>query len=385
MKRIVILGSTGSIGKSALQVIEYFPEEFSVVGLSAASNIKLLAAQIKKFKPRLAACADDKLAKILKSNVSSRTKIVSGVGGIEAVATFAAADLILVAISGFAALRPLLAAIKAHKQIALANKEALVSAGSIIVKEIIRHKVTLIPIDSEQCAVFQCLEREKAREELKAIFLTASGGPFYFKKHKDFKKVSRNDCLRHPRWSMGQKISVDSATLMNKGLEVIEAKWLFAVDAERIKVLIHPQAIVHSMVEFIDGSILAQASITDMKLPIQFALAYPERLKSPFPSLDFKSIANLSFFEPDCRRFPCLSLAYRAAKAKASAACVLNAANEEAVTAFLNGRLNFADIPKVVEKTLNNHRQSDSLRLEDIIEIDSLARRRANQFIKKRF
>ncbi len=381
MKKVVILGSTGSIGKSALSLIEHFPNDFSVVGLTAASNIDLLAAQVKKFKPIAVACLDRNFGKKFKSRICGRTKVFFGKEGINRVATLKEADVILIAISGFSALYPLLAAIKAGKHIALANKEALVSAGSLISREIIKHQTTLIPIDSEQCAIFQCLAKEPSNKAIKTIYLTASGGPFYFKKNKDFNKISKKEVLKHPRWSMGKKITVDSATLMNKGLEVIEAKWLFQVSPNKIKVLIHPQAIVHSMVEFIDGSILAQLSITDMKLPIQFALSYPKRISSPFASLDFRKFGTLNFFEPDNKRFPCLGLAYRALKSKPSAATVLNAANEEAVSAFLTNRLNFANIARVVEKTLDSHRPIDSFSLEDIIQIDLWARRKAKEFI----
>ncbi|MEW6008574.1 MAG: 1-deoxy-D-xylulose-5-phosphate reductoisomerase [Candidatus Omnitrophota bacterium] len=383
MKKIAILGSTGSIGKSVLSVIEHFPDDFSVVGLTAASNINLLAAQIRKFKPRVAACLHRDLGKKLKSQVSSKTKIFFGEESLNLVATLKEADLILIAISGFSALYPLLAAIQAGKHIALANKEALVSAGSLISKEIIKHKTTLIPIDSEQCAIFQCLAKEPAKKFVKTIYLTASGGPLYFKKDRNFNKISKEEVLRHPRWSMGKKITVDSATLMNKGLEVIEAKWLFAINPDQIKVLIHPQAIVHSMVEFIDGSILAQLSITDMKLPIQFALSYPNRISSPFASLDFRKFGTLNFFEPDNKRFPCLSLAYRALKSKPSATTVLNAANEEAVTAFLTNRLKFSDIAKVVEETLGRHKPIDYLSLKNIVEIDFWARAKSKEFIER--
>ncbi|MBU2541558.1 MAG: 1-deoxy-D-xylulose-5-phosphate reductoisomerase [Candidatus Omnitrophica bacterium] len=382
MKRIVILGSTGSIGRSTLEVIKSFPRDFSVVGLSAGSNVELLASQARRFKVPVLACADYNLVKALKIKVPSKTKVIAGIEGIQQLASLKNADIILVATSGFSALYPLLAAIKAGKQIALANKEALVSAGSIIKREIQRHKATLVPIDSEQCAIFQCLAKEDNLGILKSIILTASGGPLYFKR-KDFRKVDKKDVLSHPRWSMGKKISVDSATLMNKGLEVIEAKWLFGVDVAKIKVLIHPQAAVHSMVEFIDGSILAQLSITDMRIPIQFALSYPERLKSPLPSLDFHKIKNLDFSQPDMKRFPCLSLAYQAARMKQSAGTVLNAANEEAVAAFLRSELNFASIPKVVEKALKSHKGTNSLRLEDIENIDFSTRKRSREFIKK--
>jgi 1-deoxy-D-xylulose-5-phosphate reductoisomerase len=378
MKRVAILGSTGSIGQSALSVIAQFGDEFSVAGLSTSTNIDLLQAQIKRFKPRLAAVAEDKCYRILSKNAPCGTKIVCGTAGLEAVATQADVDIVLVAISGFSALPALLAAIKAGKDIALANKEALVSAGSLVSKEVKRNKVNLIPVDSEQCAIFQCLSAEDNATAVRTMFLTASGGPLYFRK-KELKKITRRDVLKHPRWSMGPKISVDSATLMNKGLEVIEAKWLFGIDVDKIKVLIHPEAIVHSMVEFIDGSVLAQMSITDMKLPIQFALSFPQRLVSPFPHLDFAKVQRLHFFKPDTERFPALSLAYRAARMKTSALTVLNAANEEAVEAFLADKLDFSRIVHIVDKTLRCHRAVDVERLEDIFKIDTWARLRARE------
>ena len=381
MKRIAILGSTGSIGQSALSVIERLPDKFSVVGLAAGSNIGLLEAQIRRFKPRRAAVADFKLCQRLKRRISSGTKLVAGQEGLEEVATLREVDVVLVAISGFSALAGLLAAIKAGKQIALANKEALVSAGSLVMREVSRHQARLIPVDSEQCAIFQCLNNEPTRS-IKSIFLTASGGPLYFKP-KDFNKVTRREVLAHPRWSMGPKITVDSATLMNKGLEVIEAKWLFNLSADKIKVLIHPQATVHSMVEFIDGSILAQLSATDMRLPIQFAFSYPNRLACPFPSLDFRKVGRLEFFQPDEKRFYSLALAYRAARNKPSAGTVLNAANEEAVAAFLGGKLKFVNIPKVVDKVLGGHRAVATSSLEDILNIDLWARNRAKELIAR--
>lgn len=383
MKRIAILGSTGSIGRSALSVIEHFPKEFSLVALSASSSIDLLERQIKKFRPRFAVCADSNSNLELKKRISSKTKILSCQDGIEDIAAMKDVDLVLVAISGFRAVYPLLAAIKENKQVALANKEALVAAGALVSQELKKHKATLIPVDSEQCAIFQCLANSREENLVKTIFLTASGGPFYFDKTRDFKKVTRERVLKHPRWSMGKKISVDSANLINKGLEVIEAKYLFGVDVDRIKVLIHPQAIVHSMVEFIDGSVLAQLSITDMRLPIQFALSFPRRLQSPFPRLDFVGLKSISFFKPDMQRFPGLSLAYSVAKMKPSAATVLNASNEEAVSAFLRKELNFADIVKIVEKVLSDHRAVELTALKDVEQVDFWARIRAREIIKR--
>jgi len=384
MKRVAILGSTGSIGRSALSVIESFPKDFSVAALSAASNIEILEAQIRKFRPKFAVCADATSNLKLKKRALGNTKILSAEDGIEQIASSPEVDLVLIAISGFYALYPMLAAIKAGKQIALANKEALVSAGALIEKELKAHKALILPIDSEQCAIFQCLGNISDKNLVKTIYLTASGGALYFEKSKDFRSVTKERVLDHPRWSMGQKITVDSATLMNKGLEVIEARWLFGIDVDRIKVLIHPQAAVHSMVEFIDGSILAQLSITDMRLPIQFALTFPRRLKTPFSSLDLVGLKNLSFLKPDMKRFPSLSLAYAVAKMKSSAATVLNAANEEAVCAFLKEELKFVDIVKVIEASLKKHKAFDLDSLEDVLETDSWARGIAREIIKRK-
>lgn len=384
MKRVAILGSTGSIGRSALSVIENFSKDFSVVALSAGSNVEILEAQIRKFKPKYAVCADEDSNSKLKKIISGNTEILSPKDGIEGIASLGEVDLVLIAISGFNALHPLLAAIRAGKEIALANKEALVSAGALIDKELKKHKSFLLPIDSEQCAIFQCLGNVKDDKLIKTIYLTASGGSLYFSKIKDFRSVTKERVLDHPRWSMGKKITVDSATLMNKALEIIEARWLFGIDVGRIKVLIHPQAAVHSMVEFIDGSILAQLSITDMRLPIQFALTFPKRLKTPFPSLDLVGLKDLSFLEPDIKRFRSLPLAYSVAKMKSSAATVLNAANEEAVRAFLKDELRFSDIIKVIESVLEKHKAFDLDSLQDVLRTDSWAREIAQEIIKRK-
>ena len=311
LKRIAILGSTGSIGRSALQVIEQFPEHFQVVALAAGKNIDLLAEQIKQFRPKIAAVLDRELAKDLASRlpVETRVEVLAGSTGYEETASFAEADMVLSSMVGAAGLIPTLSAIRAGKDVALANKETLVMAGGLVREEVRRHKVSLLPVDSEHNAIFQALEGHR-REDLKRILLTASGGPFLTLPKEQLESVTPAQALAHPNWEMGAKITVDSATMMNKGLEVIEAKWLFEVEVERIDVHIHPQSIVHSMVEYVDGSVIAQLGMPDMRVPIAYALAYPERLRLNLPTLDFFSVQTLTFQQPDLSRFPCLDLAF---------------------------------------------------------------------------
>jgi len=381
MKNIAILGSTGSIGSSALKVINDFPGEFRVRAVSANSNIGLLLRQIKKFRPRFA-CVNDPLEALkLKSLASLGTKVLAGADGLKVIVQDREIDLVLLAISGSSALGSLLDAIDAGKDVCLANKEALVMAGPIIMKKAARKKVKIIPIDSEQSAIWQCLEGEE-KQKLKSIYLTASGGPFRKARSADLKKVTIKHVLNHPRWRMGKKITVDSASLMNKGLELIEAMYLFGVTPDRIKVLVHPEAIIHSMVEFIDGVVVAQLSVTDMRIPIQYALSYPERLPNRLKGVDFIKVGSLNFENPDYKRFPCLKLAYRAARESGTSPCILNAANEISVDEFLKGRLSFADIPGVISRVMSRHRNISSPGLEDIREKDAWARREAIAVIK---
>jgi len=349
MKKISILGSTGSIGVNTLDVISRYPDKFQVVGLAGGGNEKLLLKQIRKFKPKIAALFNkeggDRLREKLKNkNVS----IVSGIDGIIEVATVPDADMVISAIVGAAGLIPTLSAIKANKDIALANKETLVMAGEIIMKEI-DGKGRIIPVDSEHSAIFQSLVGEK-KKNIKKIILTASGGPFRNYSAAQFKNIRPEDALKHPNWLMGKKITIDSATLMNKGFEVIEAKWLFGVSDKDIEVLIHPQSIIHSLVEFIDGSVIAQLGIPDMRIPISYALNYPDRLEIALPSLNLAKIKNLSFEKPDTEKFPCLALAFEALKKGGTMPAVLNAANEIAVNSFLNREISFNEIPLVIEK-----------------------------------
>ena len=383
MKRIAILGSTGSIGISALQVIRHFPGKFKVVGLSTNSNIDILYGQIKEFHPFFVCVGDIAAAKRLKHRLKTKTKLLVGEEGLEALVKDKEVEEILLAISGSCALSPLLKAIESGKQIALANKEALVAAGPLIMNEAASRKIKIIPVDSEQSAIWQCLDGEE-HSRLKKIYLTASGGPFWQSPRKDLKDISVRKVLRHPRWKMGKKISVDSANLMNKGLELLETMFLFNVASDKIEILIHPQAVVHSMVEFIDGVILAQLSATDMRIPIQYALSYPERLPNGFPRIDFCKLKELHFRAPDFKRFPCLRLAYRVAGELGTMPAVLNAANEVSVAEFLRQRLAFISIPKVIEKVLDRHRNKINPDLEDILEADSWARSQAHRVIENR-
>ncbi|MFA5145426.1 MAG: 1-deoxy-D-xylulose-5-phosphate reductoisomerase [Candidatus Omnitrophota bacterium] len=382
MKRIAILGSTGSIGVNALKVIRHFPDRFQVTGLSTNSSIDILYEQIKEFRPLFVCVGDAKAGRELKGRLKPSTRLLVGKEGLEALAADAKVDEVLLAISGFCALSPLLKAIESGKQVALANKEALVAAGSIVMNRAASHKVNIIPVDSEQSAIWQCLEGERL-SGLKKIYLTASGGPFWQARRQDLKSVTIKKVLDHPRWKMGKKISVDSASLMNKGLELLEAMFLFNVASDKIEIILHPEAVVHSMVEFIDGSILAQLSATDMRIPIQYAFSYPERLPNASSSIDFCKLRNLHFQAPDFRKFPCLGLAYRAADELGTMPAVLNAANEVSVEAFLNKKIKFVSIPKVIEKVLDSHRNKLDPDLSDILHADEWARLKAHDNVRR--
>lgn len=377
MKEIAILGSTGSIGQSTLEVVRRFPRRFCVRALSARSNIALLGRQIREFRPKLV-CVEDALAarELKKDGGLLGARLLLGREGLEEAAGSAGIELVVLAISGSAALQPLLKAISRGKDVALANKEALVMAGPLVMAEARRRKSTIIPIDSEQSAIWQCLQGQE-RSRLARIYLTASGGPFRNVSTQGLKDVSVARVIRHPRWRMGKKISVDSATLMNKGFELLEAMYLFDVPASMISILVHPEAIIHSMVEFVDAVVLAQLSVTDMRIPIQYALAYPERLAGGMPAVDFCRLKHLTFEAPDIRRFPCLRLAYEVAQKQQTFPCVLNAADEACVNAFLCGRLPFLSIAKVIERVLSRHRGRQHPNLKDILEADVWAREEA--------
>ncbi|MBI4690209.1 MAG: 1-deoxy-D-xylulose-5-phosphate reductoisomerase [Nitrospirae bacterium] len=382
MKRISILGSTGSIGKSALEVVLRYKDEFEVVGLTANSNIKLLEEQIKTFDPEIVAVADESGAAELRKKL--KIEILSGERGISDVASYGNTDFVLSAIVGFAGLLPTLAAVKAGKTVGLANKESLVVAGEMVMKTAARLGAAIIPVDSEHSAIFQCIEG-RSRDSIRRIVLTASGGPFLGRNKKELAGVTVEDALKHPRWDMGRKITIDSATLMNKGLEVIEAHYLFDSSPDKIDVLIHPQSIVHSMVEFRDRSYIAQLSIPDMKGPIAYALSYPNRLDDPMPYLDLSKIEKLTFRKPDVGSFPCLSYAYEASKTGGTMPAVLNAANEVAVEAFLRNAIGFNDIPAIIENTMHSHKNTTVTEIEEVVEADRWAREKARETIERRY
>lgn len=381
MKRVTILGSTGSIGRSTLDVVANNREDFRVVALAAGRNLELFKQQIKAFNPEVVAVADKETADSLHKSIKG-VEILSGKEGINRVASYENSDFVLSSIVGSAGLMPTIAAIRAGKTVGLANKEALVMAGEVVVREAKKNAVKIVPVDSEHSAVFQCIGAYK-KGEIKRIILTASGGPFFNKKRNELEKMTAKDALKHPNWSMGKKITIDSATLMNKGLEVIEARWLFDMPSEKIDVLIHPQSIVHSMVEFKDRSFLAQMSMPDMKGPISYALSYPERLTDPIPPLELDRIGSLTFRKVDHETFPCLSYAYEAIKAAGTMPCVLNASNEVAVNAFLSNRIGFNDIPLIIKKTIDNHKAGPASTLERVIDADTWARETAEKYIKE--
>ena len=384
MKKVTILGSTGSIGVSALDVIEKNPDRFQVVALAAGRNITLLHKQIEKFRPEIVAVADYKRACKLRDILPSKfkIKIVSDKEGVNQVASFDAANIVISAISGAAGLIPTLTAIESGKDIALANKETMVMEGEIVTKKAREKGIKILPVDSEHSAIFQCLQGQK-RKYLHRIILTASGGPFLNYSREKIATVKLTDALRHPNWKMGKKITIDSSSMMNKGLEVIEARWLFNLDIKKIDVLIHPQSIVHSMVEFIDGSVIAQMGIPDMRTPIAYALTYPERINNNLPDLDLLKIKNLEFRKPDMKKFPCLKLAYEAAICGGTMPVVLNAANEVAVEAFIRKRINFVDLPGIIDRVMNAHKSSNASCLDDILQVDEWARQKTNEIIER--
>jgi 1-deoxy-D-xylulose-5-phosphate reductoisomerase len=375
VKRIAILGSTGSIGQSALAVVDVHADRLQVVGLAAGENADLLADQIARYRPRIVAMASGEAVDRLTQRGATRSVAIGGTGrdGMVAVASHPDVDLVLCASSGTEALEAVLAAIEHGKTIALANKEVLVMAGGIVTDAAARKGVAILPVDSEHNAIHQCLQG-CARADVRRLILTASGGPFRGRSASELEEVSAAAALKHPTWRMGRKITIDSATLMNKGLEVIEAHWLFGVRADQIDVVIHPQSVVHSMVELTDGSILAQLGVTDMRLPIQYAFSYPERWEAPVAPLDLARAGRLDFDVPDTDAFPCLRLAYRALDAARSLPVVLNAANEIAVARFLDGRLGFTAIAHVIERTMAAHAPVELHALATVRSVDRWAR-----------
>jgi len=383
MKRLAILGSTGSVGQSALAVVAEHPEEFQVVGLAAGKNVKLLAQQIRQFRPALVSVRDEAAAKSLRAEVDGpqAPEILWGAAGAKAVAAHPDANIVLSAMVGAVGLEPTLAAIEAGKTVALANKETLVAAGPLVMARVRARGLALIPVDSEHSAIFQALQGQR-REDIKKLWLTASGGPFRSWPLEQLARVTPEQALKHPNWSMGAKITVDSATMMNKALEVIEASVLFDLPVSQIEVCIHPQSIVHSLVEFVDGSWLAQLGRPDMRVPIAYALTYPRRLPLNSKPLDLGQVAQLTFEPPDFTRFPALRLGYEAAKTGGTMPAVLNAANEVAVAAFLGRRLPFLGIPRVVEQTMAAHRGEPLTGLEQVLAINQWARDYAASLIQ---
>lgn len=381
MKNIVILGSTGSIGTQALDVIRNKKEEFNVIAISANSNIERLSQQIKEFNPKYAIVMTEETAEELKKVVGNvDTKILVGIEGMEYAVTLNEVDIVLTSVVGMIGLRPTIAAIRANKDIALANKETLVVGGPIIKKELEKSTSKILPVDSEHNALFQCLKGEK-RSTVNKLILTASGGPFRGKKIEDLRDVTPSMALKHPRWNMGRKISIDSATLMNKGLEVIEAHFLFDISYEQINVIIHPQSIIHSMVEYVDGSIIAQLSNTDMRHPIQYALEYPNRSNAIVGYLDLIKNNTLTFEEPDLETFECLQLAYNAGKIGGIMPAIVNIANEEAVELFLNERIKFLDIPKVIKSSMEKFQSNEEFELEYILSLEEKVRNYVRELV----
>ena len=381
VKRISILGSTGSIGSSTLEVVSLFPDRFKVIGLTAGENIDKIESQIRRFKPSIVSLASEKAAKELRERcMNLNVEVLSGMEGLIRISTISEADIIVSAIAGSAGLIPTFAAVKAGKTIALANKETMVMAGEIITQEANERGVELLPIDSEHSAIFQVMRGEKW-EEVHKIILTASGGPFLKTSSEEKRKATVKDALKHPNWNMGTKITIDSATLMNKGLEVIEARWLFDVSINQIEVLIHPQSIIHSMVEFRDGSVMAQMGVPDMRIPIAYALSNTERLDLIMPRLDLAKIGMLTFEKPDLKRFPCLSYAYDAVREGGTMPAVLNSSNEVAVRAFLQKRIGFLDIEVVVRETIERHKGSHTKTIEDVLMADNWAREEAGKVV----
>lgn len=372
-KNIALLGSTGSIGRSALEVIANFPDDFRVTYLTANKNIGLLQEQIRHFRPAGVVVFDRGSAAALRDSANGFTEILVGEEGLQEIVRRQNVDIVLSALVGFAGLKPTLSAIEAGKDIALANKETLVVAGELIMRKVREHGVQLLPVDSEHSAILQCMRGERA-ESVERLILTASGGPFLTLEKELFRHITVAQALNHPTWKMGNKITVDSATLMNKGLEVIEAFWLFGFPPEKIDVVIHPQSIIHSMVEFADGSIKAQLGIPDMRLPIQYALMYPNRPPALHQRIDFAALSQMTFMKPDLDKFKCLALAFDALETGGTAPAVLNAANEVAVHYFLDGQLPFDAIPALIEEALESHSPLHNISLDDIVHVDDATR-----------
>ncbi len=381
MKRIILLGSTGSIGVSTLDVVSKFPDRFQVVGLAAGSNDQLLEKQIRAFHPKIVALSSSEAASRLRTRVDTRNlEVLDGEAGLCDVAKFPECDLVISAIVGGAGLKPTLSAIQAGRQVALANKEPMVMAGQLMQREAQKHGVTIFPIDSEHSAIYQSIEGHR-KIDIRRIVLTASGGPFWDWEAPALIHVKPDQALKHPNWKMGAKITIDSATLMNKGLEVIEARWLFDIPATQIDVVIHRESIIHSLVEYCDGSVISQLGHPDMRTPISYAMNYPQRVPLHPPLLDLAAIGKLTFFSPDTEKFPCLQLAYDALAGGAGLPATLNAANEVAVRAFLNNQIAFLDIPKVIQETMTAYSPTLISTIDDVLETDRWARQTAEEIL----
>ncbi len=381
MKKLSILGSTGSIGTQTLDIVKNNPKEFKIIGLTTNKNIELLKKQIIEFKPEAVAVMDKESADLLKEKAD--INVYSGIDGIIKIAKLNNSDTVVNALVGSIGVLPTIEAIKSKKNIALANKETLVTAGSIVMDEIKKNKVSLMPIDSEHSAIFQCLNGENSNDVNK-ITITASGGPFRTFSKEQMENVTAKDALKHPTWKMGNKITIDSATLMNKGFEVIETHWLYGIDYSKIDVVVHPQSIIHSLVEFKDNSVLAQLGFPNMKIPIQYALSYPKRLTMNSKQLNLAEIKKLDFENPDFERFPCLKYAYEAGKTGGTMSAVLNAANEVAVYAFLDGKIKYLDIAKIIAKAMEMHKTIKNPRLNEILNTDLETRKKTEEMIEKK-
>ncbi len=384
MKQIVILGSTGSIGTNTLDIVAKFPDRFRVAGLTAGSNVDKLEEQIRTFKPEAVALSDPKAAETLRARCKGQPlHILSGVEGLSKVARLPQADLVISAIVGGAGLVPTLAAIQAGKPVALANKEPMVMAGRLMQEEATRRDVKIFPVDSEHSAIFQSMEGHR-REDIQRLILTASGGPLWDMPLEQMRHVKPQQALKHPNWKMGAKITIDSATLMNKGLEVVEARWLFDIPASQVDVIVHRESIIHSLVEYRDGSVIAQLGLPDMRTPIAYAMTYPERLPLSQPPMDLAAIGTFTFYRPDHDRFPCLGLGYEALKIGGTMPATLNAANEVAVAAYLDERIGFLDIAAVIRGTMDAHQQREVATLDDALEADRWAREKAGELVRSR-
>ena len=384
MRKVSVLGSTGSIGVNTLEVISRIAAGFGVIGLAAGSNVRLLREQVRRFNPKIVSLKTRADADRLRSEIGGLPiRVVHGAEGAEEVARFEENDIVVAAITGIHGLRPTLAAVDSGKRVALANKESMVVAGAILQLRAQSSGAEIIPIDSEHSGIFQCLAKEK-KEDVRRTILTASGGPFFRTPLAEMRNKTIDEALAHPRWKMGRKVTVDSATLMNKGLELIEARWLFGLQPSQLDILIHPQSIVHSLVEMRDGSTLAQLSVTDMKIPIQYALTYPERLSSELPRLRLEEVRSLEFFEVEKERYPLIALARKAMEAGKSYPVALNAANEIAVDAFLTHRIGFSDISAVVGEVMERHRPSEAETLEAVLAVDRETRSQAENLLKRR-